>query len=80
MTIKVLGSGCAKCKHLLQMVQFTVKEHAVDAQVLYVTDMIEIASAGIMSTPGLIINGKTVSTGRVPRLEEIKEWILKAGV
>ncbi len=77
MEIKVLGSGCAKCKHLLQMVEFSVKELALDANVIYVTDMISIAMSGIMNTPGLMINGKIVSTGRVPRLEEIKEMLLK---
>lgn len=78
MEIKVLGSGCAKCKHLLQMVEYSVKELNLDAKVIYVTDMISISLSGIMNTPGLIVNGKIVSTGRVPRLEEIKELLLKA--
>ncbi|MBU0996511.1 MAG: TM0996/MTH895 family glutaredoxin-like protein [Firmicutes bacterium] len=78
MEIKVLGSGCAKCKHLLQMVEYSVKELNLDAKVIYVTDMISISLSGIMNTPGLIVNGKIVSTGRVPRLEEIKELLIKA--
>lgn len=78
MEIKVLGSGCANCKHLLQMVEFAVKELKVDAKVLYITDMVAIATSGLMRTPGLIINQKIVSSGRVPSLDEIKTWIEKA--
>jgi small redox-active disulfide protein 2 len=78
MEIKVLGSGCANCKHLLQMVQFAVKELNVEANVLYITDMMAISMSGLLRTPGLIINQKIVSYGRVPSLEEIKAFILKA--
>jgi len=78
MEIKVLGSGCANCKHLLQMVNFAVKELNVDANVLYITDMVAIATSGLMRTPGLIINNKIVSYGRVPALDEIKTMILNS--
>lgn len=75
MVIKVLGSGCTSCRKLHDTVQNAVKELDIDAQVLYITDMAEIAQSGIMSTPGLIIDDKVKSTGRVPKLKEIKMMI-----
>ena len=75
MEIKVLGAGCASCKKLLETVQDAVKELNADANILYITDMAEIMQTGIMSTPGLIINGKVKSMGRVPKLKEIKQMI-----
>ncbi len=75
MEIKVLGAGCTTCKKLLELTMKAVKELNVDANVLYITDMAEIMKAGIMSTPGLIINGKVKSTGRLPKQKEIKQMI-----
>lgn len=77
MEIKVLGSGCANCKRLFQLVEIAVKDLKVKADLRYVTDMMEIAESGLLKTPGLIINHKIVSYGRVPSLEEVKELILK---
>lgn len=78
MEIKVLGGGCASCKKLLETVHEAVKELNADANILYITDMAEIMQRGIMSTPGLIINGKVKSMGRVPKLKEIKKMISDA--
>lgn len=78
MEIKVLGSGCANCKHLLQIVEYAVKQLEVEAQIQYITDMAEISTYGLLRTPGLIINNKVVSYGRVPKLDEVKEMISKA--
>jgi small redox-active disulfide protein 2 len=75
MEIKVVGSGCASCKKLLSQVKDAVKEMAVEADVIYVTDIAEIMKTGILSTPGLMINGKVKSTGRVPAVKEIKQLI-----
>lgn len=75
MEIKVLGSGCANCKRLLQLVEISVRELSVQAEVKHVTDMAEIANSGLLRTPGLIINNKVVSYGRVPSLEEVKTLI-----
>lgn len=75
MEIKVLGAGCASCKKLYETVQYAVKDLNADASVLYITDMAEIMKTGIMSTPGLIINGRVKSMGRVPKLKEIKQMI-----
>ena len=73
--IKVIGSGCAACKKLLCMAQDAVKHLGADASVVYVTDMAEIMKTGVMSTPGLMVNGKIKSTGRVPSPKEVVKLI-----
>ena len=78
MIIKVLGSGCANCKRLYEYTKEAVKDLNVDAEVIYVTDMVAIAEANLLRTPGLMIDGKIVSYGRVPNFYEIKEMIQKA--
>ena len=78
MTIKVLGSGCSNCKKVYQMVEKAVEELNIKAELVYVTDFVEIANAGILRTPGLIINQNIVSSGRVPSSDEIKTFIKKA--
>ena len=75
MQIRVLGPGCANCKKLYKLVQDAVKELARDDEIIYVTDMAEIAKAGIMRTPGLIMDGQVKISGRMPKLEEIKELL-----
>lgn len=77
MEIKVLGSGCSNCKRLFENVKQAVDELQVDANVLYVTDMMKIAEANLLRTPGLMFDGKVVSYGRVPSVDEIKEMIQK---
>ena len=75
MEIKVLGSGCATCHKLHESVKQAMAELGADAQVLYITDMMEIVKAGIMHTPGLLINGKVKAMGRVPSVKELKAMI-----
>lgn len=74
-TIKVYGSGCANCKKLEQLCIEAVGELKIDASVEKVTDLMEIMKSGIMSTPGLEINGKIVSAGKLPTKETLKHWI-----
>jgi small redox-active disulfide protein 2 len=76
MEIKVLGSGCPKCKLLEKNVIETLKKLGNEAKVEKVTDYAEIASYNVMSTPALVVNGKVVLTGRVPNPVELAE-ILK---
>jgi len=78
MIIKVLGPGCSNCKKVLQATETAVKDLNVEAELIYVTDLSEIAKTGLMRTPGLIINNKIVSYGKVPSIDEIKEFIQKA--
>lgn len=77
-TIKVLGSGCANCKRLEQMVQTAIGELSAQAEVQKVTEYPEIMKYLVMSTPGLVIDEKLVSSGRIPAMAEIKDWIGKA--
>ena len=75
MQIKVLGTGCATCKKLYKMVDDAVADLGVDADVVYVTEMADIVGAGIMSTPGLIVNDKVKSAGRLPKMKEVRQMI-----
>jgi small redox-active disulfide protein 2 len=76
MNIKVLGSGCMNCKTLEQRTHEAIAALHVDATVEKVQDIMQIATYGIMRTPGLVIDEKVVLSGRVPAVEEIKQMIL----
>lgn len=76
MEIKVLGPGCAKCKKAEQLVREVIKETGVDASVEKVTDMMQIASYGVFGTPSVIVDGEVKCTGKVPKKDDIKAWIL----
>jgi small redox-active disulfide protein 2 len=73
--IKVLGMGCPKCLEVEKRVINVLAELNVAADVEKVTDIKKIMAYGILSTPGLVINGKVKSAGRIPRSEEIKTWV-----
>ncbi|MEI6766822.1 MAG: thioredoxin family protein [Bacteroidota bacterium] len=77
MEIKVLGTGCFNCKTLEKTVINAVAEMGVDADVEKIEDIQRIMSYGILRSPGLVINGKIVMSGRVPTMNEIKELIEK---
>jgi small redox-active disulfide protein 2 len=74
-TIKVLGSGCANCKRLEQIASKVVDSLGIEANIEKVTDFQKIMDYGIMSTPGLVINEKVVSYGRIPSEAEINTWL-----
>jgi small redox-active disulfide protein 2 len=76
--IKVLGTGCAKCKTLENATLEVVKENGLDAEVEKVEDINQIISYGVMMTPALVVNGKVVFSGRVPSKNEIKSYIENA--
>jgi small redox-active disulfide protein 2 len=78
LTIKVLGSGCANCKRVEQIVRKIVEEMSLEAEVIKVTEYPEIMKYNIMSTPGLVINEKIVSTGRIPTPAEVTTWMMDA--
>lgn len=78
MEIKILGSGCASCKKLLAITEMAVKELNVDVDIIYVTDIDEIIASGIMSTPGLMVNGTLKSVGRVLSKKEVMKIISDA--
>ena len=78
LTIKVLGPGCANCKRLEQIARKVVSDLAVEAEVIKITDYSEIMSYDILSTPGLVINEKVVSSGRIPSPAEVTTWVTTA--
>ena len=78
LTIKVLGSGCANCKKLEANTRQAVSMLGIEAEVIKVTDYSEIMKYNIMSTPGLVINEKVISAGRVPGEAEITTYITNA--
>jgi small redox-active disulfide protein 2 len=77
MEIKILGTGCPKCKALEKVTREAVKEMGIDADILKEEDIVKIMSYGIMQTPGLVLNGKVISSGRVLSSKEVKELISK---
>ena len=75
MEIKVLGTGCTKCKKLEQKIKETVAEMGIEANIEKVEDIYKIMQYGVMRTPGLVINEKVVLTGRLPKSSELKELL-----
>ncbi len=78
LSIRVLGSGCANCHKVEELCQQAVGQLGVEARVELVTDMPTIMRYGVMQTPGIVINDKVVSTGRVPALSQIVTMITSA--
>ena len=73
--IEVMGTGCAKCKSLLKNVQKAVEESGADAEIIKVDSIQEIMDRGVMMTPALYIDGKSVLTGRTATVEELKRML-----
>jgi small redox-active disulfide protein 2 len=78
LVIKVLGSGCANCKKLEATARQAVSKLGVDADVIKVTEYPEIMKYNVLSTPGLVINEKLVSAGRIPSEAEITSLLTNA--
>ena len=78
MEIKILGPGCPNCGEVEKRVINVLAEMHIAADVEKITDIKKMMSYGILATPGLVINGKIKSTGRIPRVEDIKAWIQEA--
>lgn len=76
LNIKILGSGCANCKRLEQITRKVVTDLGLEAEFEKVTDFNEIMKWPILSTPGLVVNEKLISAGRVPSEAEISGWLI----
>jgi small redox-active disulfide protein 2 len=75
LSIKILGSGCANCKRLEAQTRKVVEKLNIEAEVIKVTDHMEIMEYPILATPGLVVNEKVVSSGRIPSESEIEAWL-----
>ena len=77
MQIKVLGTGCARCKSLEKVTSKAVEELSLDATVVKVEDIQKIMEYAVMRTPALVIDEKVVLSGQVPKINELKEILTK---
>ena len=78
LTIKVLGPGCENCKKLDALAHQAAESMGLQAEFIKVTEYAEIMQYNIMSTPGLVVNEKLVSAGRIPSMAEITTWLADA--
>lgn len=72
--IKILGTGCSKCKTVMQLVEKIAKQHNYEGKIEKVEDIAEIISYGVMSTPAIVIDGKVAFVGGIPSEDEVNKW------
>jgi small redox-active disulfide protein 2 len=75
MEIKVLGPGCKRCEATKKNVEEAVAESGVSAEIVKITDTLEIAKHGVFGTPAVVVDGEVKSVGKIPTKDEIKSWI-----
>lgn len=75
LTVKILGSGCANCKKLEAVAREAATAAQLEAEFIKVTDMRQIMTYDLLSTPGLVINERLVSSGRIPTVAEVQKWL-----
>ena len=78
MEVKVLGTGCAKCKKLYEAAELAVQESGVQAELTKVEKIDEIITYGVAVTPGLVIAGEVKSAGKIPDVKQIATWLKEA--
>ena len=74
-TVKILGPGCANCRKLEAVAREAAAGAGVEAEFVKVSDMKAIMAYDVLSTPGLVIDEKLVSSGRIPTQAEIQSWL-----
>ena len=72
--VKILGTGCANCKNTYALVEEVARARGVEIELEKVEDLQKIMSHGVMSTPGVVIDGKVVHAGRVPARTKVEGW------
>jgi small redox-active disulfide protein 2 len=77
MEIKILGTGCSKCKTLEKITRDVVAANGIEANITKVEDIMDIMKYGVMTTPALVVDGNVVAKGRIPSAEEIKQMLTK---
>ena len=73
--IKVLGTGCANCKTTMKLIEEVAKEKGIEIQLEKVDQLQDIMAYGVMSTPGVVVDGKVVHAGGVPSRDKIGGWL-----
>jgi small redox-active disulfide protein 2 len=79
MEVKVLGTGCANCRNTVAAIEQVAKARGVAIDLVKVEEMKDIVGYGVMSTPGVVIDGKVVHAGGVPAREKIEQWFAGSG-
>jgi small redox-active disulfide protein 2 len=74
-TLKVLGTGCAKCTKLVENTEAAARELGIEYDLVKVTDLKEIMGFGVMTTPALVVDGQVKVVGKVPGVAELKELL-----
>lgn len=78
LTVKVLGPGCANCRRVEQIARKAAADLALEVEFVKVTEYADIMQYPILSTPGLVVEGEVVSSGRVPSAAEVTTWLVDA--
>lgn len=73
--IKVLGSGCKNCETTAKLIQIAADQAGVEIELEKVTDMAQIMGFGVMSTPGVVVDGKVVHAGGLPGPDQVRNWV-----
>ncbi len=73
--VKILGSGCKRCIATAEMAQAQANRLGVEIQIEKITDFVDIAKFGIASTPGVVVDGKVVHAGGLPKPEDMAKWL-----
>ena len=77
--VKVLGTGCANCKATQKLIEQVAADNNIEVNIEKVEDMADIMSYGVMSTPGVIVDGKVAHAGGIPDKAAILSWLKPAG-
>ena len=77
MEIRVLGTGCANCKNTIALIEQIAHAKGVTVTLQKVEELRDIMGYGVMSTPGVVVNGKVVHAGGVPSREKIEQWLVR---
>lgn len=78
LTVKILGPGCANCKRLEEIARKAAGDAKIEAEFVKVTDYNEILAYNVLTTPGLVINEKLVSSGKIPSPATVAQWMMTA--
>jgi small redox-active disulfide protein 2 len=75
LNVKVLGSGCANCRNTVKLLETVAREKSVEIQLEKVEELQDIMRYGILSTPGVVVEGKVVHSGGVPSRQKVEGWL-----